>query len=322
VYPSGFKYPVVRIYPSIGLLPASLSNTQSSTEILVAADCYGTSKRHYRRPHNAFFIDPYVDKRKDRRERTRKHHDNVLKVFQDWRMIQLGRVKTIDGLYGVCIPLYIDVASSLQRYDKYNEGILHLPSYASYDILLNIIRLQDEHNLATSQFMAAREQTIRGAISNNTTIPEWRSPDDQYPWYKLAKIFEHFEREAYQNVELRIEPYSSYQGIEYYKLFREPADLIAVAERTNLEKLKELIDLEAQSTVSGLRDRLEDNDRMQNLLNTFSENMDDILHDVPTRGLQGQCHIEREIHIPVIFRGPVIRFFRRRLLRYRPHEPN
>jgi hypothetical protein len=252
-----------------------LSHRQSDTQIVLAANGF-TSNGHTRRSDNAFFIDPYVDKRNERKDRTRTHHSNVLEVFRKWCTIQLRRVKKIDGLYEICIPLYIDVVSSLQRYDKYNEGILHLPSYASYDVFLNIIRLQNEHNRATSQFMAAREQDMRDAISNNTSIPEWMAPDDRYPWYKLAKICEHFQQEAYQQVELRIEPYSTYEGIEYYKLFREPADLIAVAERTNLEKLKELIDLEAQNTVNGLRARLEDNDRMQNLLNTFSDSMEEI----------------------------------------------
>jgi len=316
----GFKYPIVSINPSFGLLSGTDSNRQSNPEIVLAADgCTGNG--YTGRSDNAFFIDPYVDKRNERRDRTRTHHNNVLKVFQNWRIIQLRRVATIDGLYKTCIPLYFDVVSSLHWYDKYNEGIVHLPNYPGpYDIVLNIISLENEHNRTTSQFMAEREKGIKKAISDNEniSIKEWKTSDDTYPWYKLAKIFEHLQGESYQHMERRIEPYTDYGGKHYYKLFRNPADFIAVAEEINLQNLRDLIDSVAKTTVSRLREITENIDKMQNFLNGFSEGIDNILHQVSTRGLKGRCHEEQELRVPAILRGRVMRFFRRRLLRNPP----
>ena len=119
----------------------------------------------------------------------------------------------------------------------------------------------------------------------------------------------------YQHTELRIDPDTDYGGKHYHKLFRDPADSIAVAEMENLENLKDLIDSEAKSTVNRLRELQQDIDRMQNLINAFGEGIGDILHHAPTYGLQGQCHIERELGVPAILRGRIMRFFRLRLLR-------
>ena len=113
-------------------------------------------------------------------------------------------------------------------------------------------------------------------------------------------------------MELRIELYSTYQKKEYYKLFSNPSDLIAVAEKENLDKLKELIDLEAQSTINRLRELLQNIDSMQYLLNTFHEAITDISHDASVHGLQGQCCVERELLVSAL-RRRIMRFF---LLKY------
>jgi hypothetical protein len=235
-------------YP-IGLLSNTQSNRQSNSEI--ALSTYGFSdKRRSDVSDNAFFIEPYVDKHNKRKERITNHQNNVLEVFRKWHTIQLRRVETIDGLYKTCIPLYIDVVMSLQRHDKYNEGVLHLLNYSKqYNIVLNIISLQSEHNRVTSQFMTEREQMIKTAISDNEnmSIKEWNSsddghvqkmlakfgysPDDTYSWYKLEKIFAHFEGEARQHIDLKIVSYGQNDGIDYYSLFRNPDDLIAVGEK-------------------------------------------------------------------------------------------
>ena len=189
VYFDRFKYPNVRINPSFGLLSNSqsnLSNSQSNPEIVLATDYVAGHSRNGR-PDNAFFIEPHVEKREEKHEETRdkikSHHHNVLGVFKKWSTIQLSLVKTMPGLYGACFPLYTKVACSLQQYDIYSEGILHLPSYVkSYKIVLKIIYLENEHNHATCQFMTAKEQEIKDAIASNRniSIPESKSGDDMW----------------------------------------------------------------------------------------------------------------------------------------------
>jgi hypothetical protein len=306
-------------YP-IGLLSNTQSNSQSNSEI--ALSTYGFSdKRRIDISDNAFFIEPYVDKHNKRKERITNHQNNVLEVFRKWHTIELRRVETIDGLYKTCIPLYVDVVGSLQRQDKYNEGVLHLLNYSKqYNTVLNIISLQSEHNLVTSQFMIEREQMIKTAISDNEnmSIKEWNSSDDTYSWYKLEKIFAYFEGEARQHINLKIVSYSQNDGIDYYSLFRNPDDLIAVGEKKVLENIKELINSELENTVNKLRRLLDNIDEMQNYINTFVIDMDKIIYRVTTRGLQGRCDEEQEIQVPMILRGRVMRFFRRHVLRNPP----
>jgi hypothetical protein len=181
----------------------------------------------------------------------------------------------------------------------------HMRSYIpQYNILAEIERYQSEHNNATSKLMAERETEIRRAISGNEdiSIPDWKSSDDR-SFYKLNKIFEHFMEEAYQHKELEITDYTTYNGREYHKLFRKSADFIAVAEKKNLESLKELID--SEPTICELKKLLEEINTMQYLLNCFGEGISDILHYVPTNGLEGQCLVEQKL------RGRIGRFLRR-----------
>jgi hypothetical protein len=187
----------------------------------------------------------------------------------------------------------------------------HLESYTNtYDIVLQIRKLQSDHNKQVSEFMSQREKKIRDAISNNKNIhiKEWISSTDEFPFYKLEKIFEHFIEESQQNIELRIESYSNHKGIDYHNLFRKQVDIIAIADQDSLKYLKELLNSEAQ-TIDKLKEFVEDNHKMQALLDSFDSNIEDIKHDLPTYGLKGRCKIENDLRFPAIF-NRLFRIFR------------
>lgn len=308
MYFDRFKYTKLGIRPSIGLFSNKRSNSEirSSISEIVPANSHSDNIRSSGWSDHAFFIEPYVEKRKEKKDRIDKHQDNILEIYKNWHKVQIHRLTFKNDLPRICVPLYIDVVNPLQQYDKYCEGSSHLLGYTSQNaILLDIKRHENEHNRATSQFMSEREGVIRETISKNEniSIPEWRSSEDRYPFYKMAKIFEHYMDEAYQHKEIKIEDYALYDGKQYHKLFREPADLIAIADKKNLQYLKDLID--SEPTICRLKKILEDFKIMQNLLNSFGEGIDHILYHAPTHGLQGQCYVEQDL------RPRIIRFLKK-----------
>jgi hypothetical protein len=313
VYSSDFKYPVRVIKYPFGLLPDSDSDrTADNQSIVLLSDTRGD-----RYPDHPFFIEPYLDKRKERKTALNRHHDEILGVFRKWETITICLNKSTGGPYETCIPLYADVVHPLQTIDRFGEGMSHLGGYTNaYNIISQIIRLQYRHNSSVSDFLCVEEKRITEAIWNNkdtSMISPWKSSHDIYPYYLLANIVEHFQAEVYKHVDLRIVPYQHYKGINYYKLFRREEAILAVAEEKDLRHLRELIDSEGMTVRNKFEDIMKNIELMTDLLHRFGQSVEKIVHYVPTYGLQGHCQIDRDLRVPFLWIR-LIRFFRRLLL--------
>jgi hypothetical protein len=254
IYSDWFKYTIISIsYSFDRLLSNSISNRTFCVEN-ISDNLWGN-----RSSNTAFFIEPYVEKGKERKQGIKTHHNNILDIFKKWGHIHVEPVSQINSLYKTCIPLYFDVVSSFRNFDKYDdEAMIHLgdANYANtYNIIIQIVNLENKNNCEVSQFMSRKEKI---------SIREWTSTSDEYPFYKLAKIFEHYAKEIEQHKELQIISYSEHKGVHYYKLFREEADIIAFGNEKTLKCLKELIDSESQNTINMLQEFKKINMRCRN----------------------------------------------------------
>jgi hypothetical protein len=192
--PLGFKYSIIRNNCSFGRY---ISDRDSS--------CYSTN----RSSNTTFFIDPRIDKDRDRKYRIRNHHQDIINIFEHLGNITVDPVYQQDGLYKTCIPLYLDVGRLFKKVDKHDEAIIHLsdPEYVvAFNSIIQITNLENNNNRTVSQFISKKENEIRHAIYNNKniSIQEWISQSTEFPYYKLVKIFEHYAEESQQHEELKI----------------------------------------------------------------------------------------------------------------------
>lgn len=99
LYPDWFKYPVIRISYPFGLLSYAIGNRKSNSEEIILSTNNIHNNYYNRYFDTAFFIEPYVEKGKERKERIKTHHNNILDIFKKWGHTHVEPVCQISCLY-------------------------------------------------------------------------------------------------------------------------------------------------------------------------------------------------------------------------------
>jgi hypothetical protein len=298
-----FKYPII----GASHLGRLLSNSNSNSDF-----CSWSSD-------SAFFIDPRIDKEKDRKNKIKNHHTDIINVFERLRNISFNPVYEYDGLYKTCIPLYFDVVRSFKSIDKYDEAIGHLndPDYTvAFNNIIDITNLENDNNSAVSQFMSEKEKEIKDAISDNPNISLMEyTRNHKLRYYNLEMIFKYYISEIGQHRELEIVYHTTQERINYYQLHIDPSHVIAVGQEENLRNLKKLIDSKNQNITPNLQQFINNRNKMIVSINTFITNMESVVHDAKILGLKGKCQMEYLLGFFNYYGlSRVIRFFRRQIL--------
>lgn len=293
---SGFKYPIMRISCSRGLLSNFSLHRTGDNKSIVQSDSGG---RH-RRDSTTFFIGPYVDKYEARKERLRAHHKDIIKVFEKWLEVTVSPTNQKEGLYTTSFPMYLEVVKKIRADDKFCEGLSHLESkeYMNpWKLYKQMEGLEDSHNQKVSDFMETEEK-IRTSIANdNEILPEERkgfnlgvvysinlsqAPEPTQDFYKfvqqthfgydLSSIFEHLVKKSMKSDDSELDVGTFETGLGYLlpKLTSRYTDKIIalsiLSTRERIIKLKHFINSVPPDTINKLGEFNGNIENIRNLL--------------------------------------------------------